>query len=122
MNKKSCFLKMLPALTLAFQISSAQASDISVNVAADSAFKVNVPSGTTRLHVDNSSLQLTLDNLTLLDPNSGNIGMMVKKDGTAAFGVGSSATGQYSFAAGRGTNASERYATAFGHDTTASGE
>ena len=124
MHRKSCFWGMLPAFVLALSIGGAQASDVSVNVAADSAFVVNVPASTTRLRIDNGSA--IFQGSVYADNGSTLLGAGANYDNTTSKGFFSNSTntasGSYSTAFGQGSTASRSYAFAGGFNTTASGE
>ncbi len=139
MRKTKLFRAMLPAFAVALSIGSTQASDVSVNVAADSAFVVNVPASTTRLRIDNGSAvfqgSVYADNgSTLLGAganydNTTSKGFFSNSTNTAsgsystAFGKQTTAIGGYgSFAVGNGSTASGYSSTAMGSYTTASGD
>ncbi|MEK9763967.1 MAG: hypothetical protein VW729_14905, partial [Deltaproteobacteria bacterium] len=109
MRKTKLFRAMLPAFAVALSTGSAQASDVSVNVAADSAFVVNIPASTTRLRIDNGSA--VFQGSVYADNGSTLLGAGANYDNTTSKGFFSNST----------NTASGNYSTAFGKNSTASG-
>ena len=120
MRKTKLFRAMLPAFAVALSIGSTQASDVSVNVAADSAFVVNVPASTTRLRIDNGSA--VFQGSVYADNGSTLLGTGANYDNTTSNGfythVTNYAGGSYSTAMGYNSSASGTNTIAIGKNTT----